>query len=135
MKFHDVILEPGFVESKMDKCVFINSSIICLFYVDDTILSGTNEKYVAEDIKGLKIRQDKQRHSFELCDEGYVGDFLGIRIEQQKDLKHYQCPHFRLYQTGLTNRVLKLYHLAYCNPRKTLSQTLLLGLDCNGVHF
>ena len=40
-----------------------------------------------------------------------------------------------MYQTGLTNKVPKESHLADCNPRKNIIQTVALGLDHDGVPF
>ena len=96
----------------MDKGLFIKSYMICLVYVDDKIIDGTNAKAIELEMKGLGIRQDKQRHAFELRDEGEVGYFLGIRTEQQKDLKHDKLPQLKLYQPGLTDKFLNESHLA-----------------------
>ena len=70
-----------FVQSEMDKCIFMKSYMIFLVYIDDTICSGPNAKAIETFIKGLRIRQDKQRNLFDLRDEGKVGYFLDIRIE------------------------------------------------------
>ena len=53
-------------------------------YVDDTIIVGPNAKAIEVEIRVLGIWQDRQRHSFELFDEGEVGYFIGIRIDWQK---------------------------------------------------
>ena len=92
--------------------------MICVVKVDDTILAGPNAKSIKEEIKGIEIRQDEQRHSFELRDEGEVGYFLGISIERQKDLKHDQSTQLKLSHLGLKNAVRKESHLSDFNPRK-----------------
>ena len=91
----------------MDKCLFMKSYIICIVYVYDKIIVRNNAKSIEEYIKGIGIWQDEQHHSFELCDKGEVGYFLGIHIEQKKDLKYDQRTHFKLSQPGLTNKILK----------------------------
>ena len=61
-KLRDGIIEQGFVQSEMDKWLFIKPDMIYIVYLDDEILSLTNAKSNEEDIKGLSIWQDKQRH-------------------------------------------------------------------------
>ena len=68
--------------------------MICPVYLYDTTNYGLNAKYIEEEIKGLRIQQDVKCHLFDLSDEGEVGYFLGIHIERQRDLKHYQLPQF-----------------------------------------
>ena len=84
----------------------------CLVYVDDTIIARPNAKSIEEDIKGIGIIHDKTCHLFELCDKGEVGYFIGIRIERQKDLKSYKCPHLKLSQPGLTYNIINKSHIA-----------------------
>ena len=86
--------------------------MICIVYLYDTIVSRPNSKDIEEGIKGLSIRQDKQLHLFELRDEGEVGYFYGICIEQQKYLKHVKLPQFKVSHPGLTHKLLKEYHLS-----------------------
>ena len=56
--------------------------MICIVYVDDTILAGPDSKELEMMISSLGIAEDEQQHKFELRDEGEVGDFLGICIEK-----------------------------------------------------
>ena len=100
-KLRDRLLEQGFIQSDIDKCLFMKGDMICLIYVDDTILCGPNLDDINKEIKGLGVAGDNQKHSFQLRDEGQVGDFLGIRIEKIGPHK------FNLIQTGLINKVLK----------------------------
>ena len=51
-------------------------------YVDDTILAGPNLDDINKEIQGLGVSTEEQARSFQLRDEGKVGDFLGIRIEK-----------------------------------------------------
>jgi hypothetical protein len=63
--------------------------------VDDTIFAGPYAKMLEQDIRSLGFASDECDHSFQLIDEGEVGDFLGIIIEKQKGNA------FLLNQTGL----------------------------------
>ena len=69
------------MQSIMDPCLFMKQDMICIVYVDDTIIAGPNSTAIDALITSLGIQKDGQAHSFELRDEGEVGDFLGIRIE------------------------------------------------------
>ena len=73
----------------------MKQNIICVVYIDDTILAGPNAKELDKMITSLGIADDEKRHTFELRDEGEVGDFLGIRIQKRGTKK------FCLTQTGL----------------------------------
>ena len=57
--------------------------MICVIYVDDTILAGPDTSLLEKEIKGLGVSTDEQSHEFQLRNEGEVGDFLGIRIKKQ----------------------------------------------------
>lgn len=54
--------------------------IMCIVYVDDTIFAGADANLLEEEIRILGVSDSKQRHSFQLKNEGKVGAFLGIQI-------------------------------------------------------
>ena len=100
-KLSSGLLERGFVQSNFDKYLFTKKDLICVVYVDDTITAGPDSSAIEELFSSLGIAKEKQRHYFDLQDEGEVGDFLGIRIEKEGSKK------FTLTQTGLITKVLK----------------------------
>jgi hypothetical protein len=57
---------------------------ICILYVDDTIFSGPDALLLEREIKSLGVKEDQGDHSFQLRDEGEVGDFLGKIIQKNK---------------------------------------------------
>ena len=59
----------------------MKSNIIFLVYVDDVILSGTDKQFIEAEIKSLGVSSDEHRHEFGLRDEGGVGNFPEIIIE------------------------------------------------------
>jgi hypothetical protein len=62
----------------------MKKDIICVVYVDNTILVGPNPVALEQEIDGLGVSDgEQQQHTFKLRDEGAVGDFLGIRIEKR----------------------------------------------------
>ena len=123
------LLERGFVQSSLDKCLFMKKDLICVVYVDDTITAGPDSKDIEDLISSLGIAKEEQRYCFELRDEGEVGDFLGIRIEKKGPKK------FVLTQTGLIAKVLKESNMNDCNSDKTPCSTVPLGKDIDGEAF
>ena len=107
----------------------MKGDIICLVYIEDTILSGPNLDYIKNEIKGLGISTEEQTHTLQLRDEGQVGDFLGIHIEKLEERK------FNLTQTGLANKVLKTSNMKYYNYVPTISSTKPLEIDKDGQMF
>lgn len=102
--------------------------MIVVVYVDDTIIAGPNGQDIEDLITRLGVCSEEQHHTFELRDEGEVGDFLGIRIERHKT-------NFELTQTGLINKVLAESKMEDCNPAKTPCATEPLGKDEDGKVF
>ena len=128
LKLKDGLLERGFKQSQVDPCLFFKQDMIVVVYVDDTIIAGPNAQEIEDLITQLGVCSDEQRHTFELRDEGEVGDFLGIRIERHKT-------NFELTQTGLINKVLEESKMEDCNPAKTPCATDALGKDEDGKPF
>ena len=118
--------ERGFTCSQIDPCLFMKKDLICICYVDDTIMCGPDPDAIEREIKSLGVRESDHVHSFMLRDEGEVGDFLGIHIEKQGEGK------FTLTQTGLIEKVIKATGMEKANSCRTPSSTTPLGLDKEG---
>ena len=103
--------------------------MICVVYVDDTIIAGPDSAAIEELIHSLGVAKDEQRHTFELRDEGEVGDFLGIRIERMADKS------FKLSQSGLINKTLKEANMEDSNSVSTPASTVPLHTDKEGDVF
>ena len=56
------LLKQGFIQSKPDPCLFMKYNIICLVYVGDAFISGTNKYSIEYEIKTLGVSSDKKRH-------------------------------------------------------------------------
>ena len=123
------LLERGFTQSSLDHCLFMKQDMTCVVYVDDTIIAGPDAKAIDDLITSLGVAHDEQRHTFELRDEGEVGDFLGIRIERMADSS------FKLSQSGLINKVLKEASMEDCNSVGTPASTTPLNTDKEGDKF
>ena len=112
-KISEGFIERGLEQSKLDKRLFMKKDMLCVIYVDDTILAGLDDTSLEEAIKSLGVAEEEQHHTFELRDEGEVGDFLGIRIEKTGSKR------FNLTHNGLINKVLKEANVESCNNTKT----------------
>ena len=53
------LLERGFIQSEIDKCLFMKRDMICVVYVDDTIFAGPDTKAIEEVIAGLGVQNDE----------------------------------------------------------------------------
>ena len=129
------LLERGFTQSKHDLCLFMKKDIICVVYVDDTILAGPDPAAIEREIKGLGVSDGEQRHEFELRDEGAVGDFLGIRIEKRGMNKNTGRPDFYLTQPGLIEKVLLSSGMQDSRRADTPACVGSLGTDIDGEPF
>jgi len=77
------LLEHEFEQSDCDPCLLMKNGIIFVVYVDDTIFSGADGEELEKEIAILGVQSNKVSHSFQLQNEGKVGNFLGIRFEKR----------------------------------------------------
>jgi hypothetical protein len=128
-KLCEGLIERGFEQSAIDPCLFMKAGCIFVVYVDDTIFDGPDADKLAAEIKSLGVSSDENQHSFQLRDEGEVGDFLGIRIQKQGDGK------FLLTQAGLIEKTLKAADMEDAHRVLTPASTTPIGADRNGALF
>ena len=107
----------------------MKGDMICLIYLDDTILCGPNIDSINKEINGLGVARDDQKYCFQLRDEEQVGDFLVIRIEKIRPCK------INLTQTGLINKVLKASKMEECNAVPTPAAITPISIDKDGDPF
>jgi len=72
--------EAGTKQSEIDECVFTHKSLIHTLCMEDSMLAGPNKDELdkaADKMKSVSLR---------ITEEGDVGDFLGVKIEDGKDL-------------------------------------------------
>ena len=93
----DNLEQIGFVQQvDIDPCLFISPKVICLVYVDDTLLYARNKEDIDEVIRRL---QDERKMSLEAEDE--VAGFLGVHIKRDPTTGEVT-----LTQEGLTKRII-----------------------------
>ena len=125
------LLERGFIQSEHDMCLFMKKYMIYVVYVNDTILAGPDADEVEKVITSLGVCDEEKHYKFELRDKGAVGDFLGIRIEITKS----QAKVFKLFQSGLINKVLLVSGMEESNPLRTPIEIKPLGINTDGDPF
>jgi hypothetical protein len=104
----------------VDPCLFISDKVICLVYVDDTLLYAKSMDDIDEVIR--KLTQD---HQMTLEVEDDVAGFLGVHIE-----KDPQTGNIILTQKGLIDKILESLRIDDLPPVHTpANQTLGKDLD------
>jgi hypothetical protein len=101
-------LEAAGFESNesVDPCLFISDKVICLIYVDDTLLFSPKEEYLDEVItKLLQLELDLEV-------EDSVAGFLGVHLEHNS-----KDGSIKLTQQGLAKRIVEALDLG-SRPRK-----------------
>ena len=68
----------GFIESKIDECMFYFNKSIFIIYTDDTIVMGPDAKEMDKIIKSLQF-------NFKVQSKGDLCDYLGILRKREKD--------------------------------------------------
>jgi hypothetical protein len=83
-----LVKRVGFVQSKVDECVFYRGQTMYILYTDDSILAGPDEKEIDTIIKEMKQAE------LDITIEGDLQDFLGVHIERKPDDSiHLTQPH------------------------------------------
>ena len=74
------MIKIGFVQSRIDPCLFFRGSTLYALHTDNSILaSPDNEEIeqIMQDMKGMM--------GLEITDERDVSDFLGVKIDKRPD--------------------------------------------------
>ena len=106
--------------SEIDPCLFISDKVICLVYVDDTLLYARNQEDIDEVLYKLV---EEQKMALEVEDS--VAGFLGVLIKKLDDGST------ELVQEGLTDRIVKALGVEDMNTEPTPAGEVL-GSDENG---
>ena len=107
LKFDQVVTAHGFVENKMDDCIYLKHKgskfIFLVLYVDDILLASS-------DIQLLKETKNMLSTNFEMKDLGEAHYVLGIEITRDRKRKL-----LGLSQKGYIERVLNRFNMEKCN--------------------
>jgi hypothetical protein len=93
----DNLKECGFEQMvEVDPCLFISDKVICLVYVDDTLLYAKDDQDIKDAIQSLRDR------GMELEDEDDASGFLGVDIRRNPNTGE-----ITLSQPGLIKKILE----------------------------
>jgi hypothetical protein len=90
----DKLESIGFESSESDQCLFISDKVICLIYVDDTLLYADDMQAIDDCIAALR----NAGMGLEVEDD--VAGFLGVHIDRKDDGK------ILMTQMGLTDQAI-----------------------------
>jgi hypothetical protein len=118
------LVKIGFVQSKVDECVFYRDGVIFMVYVDDGIFFCKSMDKIDQAIVALRSSgYDKE-------DMGDVNDYLGINFESLSGGK------VKLSQPHIIDAILRDVKLTPQNStRRTPGRQTVLGRDLKGVEF
>ncbi|KAM5574982.1 hypothetical protein ABKV19_014096 [Rosa sericea] len=107
LKFDKVITQFGFLENKLDECIYLKTSgsdfILLILYVDDILLASSSVCLLKE-TKGFLLNQ------FDMKDMGEAHYVLGIEIT--RDRKQYALG---LSQKNYVDKILQRFGMQNCN--------------------
>ena len=122
-KLKEGLHDRGFLQSKVDPCIFISKNILVLTYVDDCIILGKDGARIKELIKSLANGEEK----FDLTDEGEIKNYLGVDFNKNDDGS------FELRQPFLIERIIKALNFnAEMKSTKNPTVKPPLHKDANG---
>ena len=118
--------DRGFVQSKIDPCVFMRHDCIIVTYVDDCIMFVKDIKVADTLVKSLQEGPEK----FDFTDEGSVHNYLGVEIIDRPDI-HKKA--FEMKQPYLIERILETVQIdSKTNVKDTPVTKPLLTKDKSG---
>ena len=111
----------GFVSSESDACLFIGMKVICIVYVDDTLLFSPKAEFIDEVL--MKLREE----SLDLEEEDDVAGFLGVDVNRDTENDR-----IIMTQKGLIDRIVKALECETLPAKKTPAEHDALGSDKDG---
>ena len=80
---HNGLIARGFVQSKVDMCLYYRGNVAILIYTDDGIFVRPTPGEIDEVIALLKLPagNGKEFRAFNMTDEGNLSDYLGVKVE------------------------------------------------------
>lgn len=127
---HQGLMERGYNQSQIDKCVYFKGSTVFLLYVDDGIFMGPDSEEITALIASLK-GDELYNTKYNITDEGDVDDYLGVKFSVREDGRiELTQPH--LIQSILDDLGLKEESTKKETPGRA---TIILDKDEEGEDF
>ena len=102
-RFSSVVHAAGFTSSEHDAALFTHTSdrgrTLLLLYVDDMLITGDDQKYIA-------FVKKKLSEQFKMSDLGHLSYFLGIEVDRTNDgyyLSQHRYTRELISRSGLTD--------------------------------
>jgi hypothetical protein len=111
----------GFQSSESDACLFISDKVICIVYVDDTLLFSPRSEYIDEVLAQLRDEQ------MDLEEEDDVAGFLGVDVHRND-----KNDTIVMTQKGLIERIVNALGCENLPIKKTPAEHEPLGSDKDG---
>jgi hypothetical protein len=123
----------GFVQSKLDPCLFVSDKVLVVSYVDDCLWYSRDEKDIDDAIERMK------QCGMDLQVEDDVAGFLGVHIERfdALDENGTKTSYIKLLQSGLIDRIIAALNLEPSNSQGCQSPAPVepLPMDKDGTAF
>jgi len=124
-KLRSGLVDRGFIQSQVDKCVFFRDGCIILVYVDDCIIIGKSMTMVDSIIDSLWDGDE----DFKLTDEGSLDKYIGVLVTDIDENS------FEMSQPFLIRHIISFLSL---DENKTRGQNIpvgkpLLNRDLDGI--
>jgi hypothetical protein len=110
----------GFIQSRSEQCLFISDKVVCLVYVDDTLLFATDMQDIDDIIAALAAA------GIELDVEDDVVSLLGVHIDRRDDGT------IHLTHKGLIAQIIQALNIGDQSSKWTPAKQGCLGLDPEG---
>ena len=119
------LLSIGFVQSRVEPCVFYRGTLIFLHYVDDALCLSPKSAKVD------KFIQDLRDANFKVTDTGDINNYLGVKVTKSTDGR------FELTQPHLIQHILGDLGFTKTTLEKTspAPSTKLLSRELEGPRF
>ena len=108
LKFHSVVASSGFVENKVDQCIYYKvrerKFIFLILYVDDILLASSDLGLLHETKRMLS-------KNFDMKDLGEASFVLGIEIHRNRSRRL-----LGLSQRAYVDRILERFNMQQCKP-------------------
>ena len=123
-KLQNGLLKRGFVMIKVDPCLFMSKTLICVVYVDDCLFWEHSQSDIDNVMKSFK--EYGPSYNWEHSKGESVSELLGI------DIKILDCGGFQFFRIGFIRRVLEATGMEHCNGLPTPTKVEEpLGTDAN----
>ena len=112
--------------SKVDPCLFMSKTVICVVYVDDCLFWARSKFEIDNVMKYFK--EGRLSYNWEQSKGESVSEFLVI------DIKTLDDGGFQFFQNGLIRKVLEATGIEHCDGFPTPTKVEEpLGTDVNGT--